>query len=285
MKDALKRSGYLLESRLLRTLSDHEYTLYPNEVYPDPITGKSREIDVFGLKTFRTKIKLDRELSLIVDSNIIIECSNNPQPAVFFRRTDKKKFTVFEKFKYNKIEQIPFGEHGSPGWEFDVFTTSDKNFHYNSFERCTQYCSFLQKKRQIDGRKEWLAAHPDGLNDVFNKLYDFVNHRCARDGEWMPESFHEKDVYVILYFPVVVLQNDLFEVLESNGEVDMTQVNHTIYEFSRFETDSKSFLVDVISEKYFPNYLQLLQKDCEELIKIYSNYYKDKMLEDDELPF
>jgi hypothetical protein len=285
MKDALKRSGYLLESRLLKILSDNEYTLYPNEVYPDPVTGKSREIDVFGLNSFHSEIKLDKELSIRVESNIIVECSNNPQPAVFFQRTDKKKFTIFGKFRFNKIEQIPYGEEGGPGWEFDSFTTSEKSFHYNSFQRCTQYCSFLQKKKQSDGKKEWFATHPDGLHDVFNKLYDFVNHKSACDAEWIPESFYTKDVYVILYFPVVVLQNELFEVLESDGEVSMTQVDHTIFEFTRYETDSKSFLVDVVTEKYFPKYLDLLRIDCEELMKVYAVYYKGKILEADDLPF
>ncbi len=46
IKDALLRSGYLLESRLESILRDREYFVNANASYPDPILGKSRELDL-----------------------------------------------------------------------------------------------------------------------------------------------------------------------------------------------------------------------------------------------
>jgi hypothetical protein len=282
MIDALQRSGYLLESRLLRTLSNHDYTLFPNEVYPDPITKKSREIDIYGLNSITGKIKLDRELKINIRTNLVIECSNNPQPAIFFKRTDKKKFTIYERFKYVKLEQNPFDADTSPDYEFHCHTTESKHFHYNSYNRCTQYCSFQKKG---NGKKEWFATHPDGLHDVFNKLYDFVNHKARSDSEWLESGYHQKEVHVILYFPVIVLQNELFEAIEEKKKLSLSEVDHTIYEFSRFENDSKSFLIDVVSEKKFDEYLELVNQDMKELLKMYLEYYRGKVLDDSELPF
>lgn len=46
MLDALNRSGYLLESEISRILDDAGFFIESNQVVEDPITGKSREIDL-----------------------------------------------------------------------------------------------------------------------------------------------------------------------------------------------------------------------------------------------
>ena len=48
MLEALKRSGYFLETRVLEVLAKHEYKNFPNQTYPDSLTGKSREIDILS---------------------------------------------------------------------------------------------------------------------------------------------------------------------------------------------------------------------------------------------
>ena len=46
---ALLRSGYLLESRLERVLTSRGYYVDANDAYPDPTTGKSRELDIMAM--------------------------------------------------------------------------------------------------------------------------------------------------------------------------------------------------------------------------------------------
>ena len=48
MEDALGRSGYFLESRILDVLQKRNYTNTPNSSYPDAQTGKSRELDIYA---------------------------------------------------------------------------------------------------------------------------------------------------------------------------------------------------------------------------------------------
>jgi hypothetical protein len=47
MRDALLRSGYLLEARLSGTLHNSGWAAEANHAYPDPRSGTSRELDVF----------------------------------------------------------------------------------------------------------------------------------------------------------------------------------------------------------------------------------------------
>jgi hypothetical protein len=43
--ECLERSGYLLESRIVRELDTRGYFVEPSQVLQDPRTGKSRDID------------------------------------------------------------------------------------------------------------------------------------------------------------------------------------------------------------------------------------------------
>ena len=51
MTDALNRSGYLLETRVEDALVEAAFTVEANTCYPDPLTGKSRELDIYALYT------------------------------------------------------------------------------------------------------------------------------------------------------------------------------------------------------------------------------------------
>jgi hypothetical protein len=46
MLEALSRSGYLLEAEISRKLRELDFFVETNLVIEDPITGKSREIDI-----------------------------------------------------------------------------------------------------------------------------------------------------------------------------------------------------------------------------------------------
>lgn len=49
IKDAIQRSGYLLEQRVEPILTEEGYFAQMNPVFPDSETGKSREIDISAL--------------------------------------------------------------------------------------------------------------------------------------------------------------------------------------------------------------------------------------------
>lgn len=276
---ALSRSGYLIESRLINILSDLEYELYPNETYPDPVTNKSREIDIYSISYRTTKnLFLNRSLLIDIQHSLTVECINNPQPAVFFKRTEKKKFTIFGKFKFNKIEQETNEDVNGVDYNFNTFTVGSKKFHYNQIDRCSQYCSFSLKKNSTPKNKEWMASHPDALHDTFNKLYDFIIHRQQKTDEWLKNVFREYEVYLNMKYPVIVFQGDLYEAHEEKGDIKLTKTNHVIFEYNRYDNYSSSLLIDIVTEKYFPTYLELLRKDMNHFKNLYYQYYKDKTL-------
>src|SRR5450759_5361957 len=85
MADALNRSGYLLETRVEDALVDAAFTVEANTCYVDPITGKSRELDIYAFNL--EPVDPEREdKNDIVSSVVLCECSNNSQPLVFLSK-------------------------------------------------------------------------------------------------------------------------------------------------------------------------------------------------------
>lgn len=81
MTESIQRSGYPLEQRIEAKLEKAGYYVMANTAYPDPLTGKSREVDIEALIGVQVLGKRNW-----VFPYLVIECENNHQPSVFFLR-------------------------------------------------------------------------------------------------------------------------------------------------------------------------------------------------------
>ena len=83
IKAALFRSGYLLKSRVADYLSNHNYIVESNMTFQDPLTEKSREIDLLAQSYqshFNWKLRFGN------GTRLVIETINNSIPVVFSER-------------------------------------------------------------------------------------------------------------------------------------------------------------------------------------------------------
>ena len=142
-KEALLRSGYLLESRLDTVLRKKGYYVETNVAYPDPHTGKSREMDIYAMQAMQAG-KEEYDYIFLV---LLIECVNNPQPIAFFTKKPQVGFTFHHEIKHAGIPvKIPVkGERDS--WESLLdYLEMDKYHHYCRGLVATQFCSFTKKR-------------------------------------------------------------------------------------------------------------------------------------------
>lgn len=72
MKDTIQRSGYLLEQRVEPILTKKGYFVQTNPVFPDPETGKSREIDISALFA----IQVYKKGYNFIFPTLLCECEN-----------------------------------------------------------------------------------------------------------------------------------------------------------------------------------------------------------------
>src|SRR5712692_881509 len=83
MKEAISRSGYLLEQRLVPVIEEWGYKATPNQRFIDPVTGGAAELDIFAI----TGLVFSRSQDIFFPV-LLIECKNLRCPLVFFTQRE-----------------------------------------------------------------------------------------------------------------------------------------------------------------------------------------------------
>jgi hypothetical protein len=161
MKSALLRSGYLLEQRVRTVLEEMDYYVQTSDAYPDEVTGKSRELDIYAINFGKAG---PREFDWVWNV-ILCECVNNTQPFILF---PSERIFDTQNVKHSGLPtKILSHEDGEETWErLSDFLQLYTFHHYCTGLASSQYCSFQLKRNP----REWMAFHPEDHNDAFNTL-------------------------------------------------------------------------------------------------------------------
>lgn len=258
MRDALLRSGYLLELRVESKLRECWGYVEANATYPDKETGKSREFDLFGLTAHKAGVN-SRDFIFGV---LLIECINNPQPLVIMT---KEPLTGFLHHQEIKVAGLPVkipDKEGPDGWlRLSEFLAMEDYHHYCNGRVGTQYCSFLKKKNGKND--EWLAMHEGSHYESFRKLCDVTDYFV--DKHFKSWTYGGKEhLNVEFYYPLVIVQGDLIEAYETKRSVRFRAAEHIQFRQS-VATNGKvaDYQIDVIRERYLPKYLEMIGAELE----------------------
>ena len=197
--ESLKRSGYLLESEISKVLNELGFFVETNQVIKDPLTTKSREIDILAEYYNYDPEKANNNIATKI--KFVFEVKNNSFPVVLLTNFQNSPNT--EIWSYYKV-----GQTGNYSDNYDFQT----NFHdyLLDFEKTkdtvfTQYCSF-QRKKQSD---ELMASHSEELYSGLSKITQYCEESASR---W--QNYDVEDDYFrnFLYLPVVILKDDLYQL-------------------------------------------------------------------------
>jgi hypothetical protein len=266
MKEAIWKSGYLLERRVTAFLRKEGYKAVANRGFMDQETNKSREYDVYAYKD----IEIYGTGSYGIYPTLICECKNNVQPIVFFVQEE-----TFEPL----IDEVRVSGIPSKIWQGNKYVSIQEFTKVASFHHyckpevpvATQSCTFEVKK----GTSSWMASHGEELYETFRTLAKALEQEIDSDfrnmGQWLvPEKMEREYVDLSFYYPVVIFQGDIYAVsvgkndLPEKNELTLEKCNHIQYNpefFSFYDNEVISYHIDVISEKYLPSYLRIIDRE------------------------
>jgi len=253
---ALVRSGYLLESRLEQKLLSAGYFVDANDAYPDPATGKSRELDLFAI----TAQALSRDHDYIFNV-LLIECVNNPEPLAMITKKPVIGFMFHQDLRVAGLPVKLLASHGD--WTSIQEALSLGKFHHYCASRvATQFCSFTKKPS-----KEWMAQHEGSHFDVFQKLCDAVDYR--QDQHFKSWVFGPKEpVNLEFYYPILVVQGDLLEARPRGRSAVLKPARHIQFRRTVIRGSvSRTYQIDVVTEAYFSKLLSLLDKELDTIAR------------------
>lgn len=272
MKEAIIRSGYLIEQRVENKLIDHGYYVIASHPFPDPITGKSRELDLFAISAFHVY----RKVNDFIFPVLICECENNKQPIVLF--TKKHKELIFPEICCSGVP-IEFSNRDRDNVTISDFTAIHTFHHYFKVPVATQYCTFEFKKDK-SSKYSWIAFHNDEQHNTFNSLIQSLdNEIIEHSNSWvMPDDDEEESVNIQIYYPLLILQGPLYEAFYDDElnliiqDASNVTFKKQVYDFKNQE--GKEYMIDVITENYLDTYLGIVDQEIKTIKKIFQRKRK-----------
>lgn len=259
--EAVLRSGYLLESRVETLLQEHGCYAEANSAYPDPHTGKSRELDVSAISAWPCGPSEFDHIFAVA----LAECVNNPQPLAFIVK-DTAGFLLDCDIKSAGIPvQVQYEGRGG-GWMSLVEYLDMKRYHHYCGDRvATQYCSFVQKKGKS---RAWMATHEQAQADCFQKLCDAVEYeRDKLFKGYMPGP--SAWVNVEFYYPMVVVQGELLECRPTKRSARLVSTDWVRFRRTQIiDQEAETYQIDVVTERHLPRLLDLIEGEMKKTARL-----------------
>lgn len=270
MREALLRSGYLLESRVESKLLEGWGYVQANATYPDPETGKSREFDLYAMNANRAG---PDDLDFLFGV-LLIECINNPQPLVILTREPLVGFLHSQEIKMAGLPvKVPY-EGKNDEWQQLIDFLKMENYHHYCKGRVgTQFCSFLKKKS--GNVQEWMATHEGPHFDSFRKLGDIVDYYMEEHFKNWSFGSGRENLNIEVYHPVIILQGDLLEARETKRSVTFRTTDHIQFRRSVATKGREAdYQIDVITERYLDNYIQMVSAELQKTARLLRRRHK-----------
>jgi hypothetical protein len=256
IREAIVRSGYLLEQRIKPKIERRGYFVETNQPYPDPQTGISREYDISAISAIRLSSKgID-----FLFPYILCECENNALPLVFFETNSPIRFMFHEHVKCSGVP-VKMWKNGS--WvRLSEYLGFEKFHHYCRGRIASQYCSFTQKNNR------WIATHLDAQHQTFTNLINALEASIEDHyaNTWLPRRGEKEPINIQFYYPLVVIQGDLYLARERREGLVMQKAKHVQFRREIWSTDRRdTYQIDVVQESFMGAYLKMIDKELESI--------------------
>lgn len=240
MSEALIRSGYLMESRIVTSLAKAGYFIEPNQKIADLKTGKSREIDLIA-ELWDYAPEIFRKYKLSVSARFVCEAKNNPNPVVLLTKLPfSPNIEVWEAIKEGRTGLFR-NDYSDPSFQ-DLLLDERPIF--------TQYCSFKPKK--AGDKSEWVAWHPDDFNEDLEKIIYYCDEEIGFVND-MSDEYNRLHIYL----PVVILGGDLYLSEPGARSINLKKVDAGFYMHFGIKNDVHFLaLVAFVTEKYLLKFFE-----------------------------
>ncbi len=247
MEAAIESSGYLLEGRLGRVLSERGFFIEPNSFRPHPDDAtKTIEVDAKG----RYFEFVNEENKSTVTASVLVECKNNGQPVAFFVQPQQLAELNQNRILYSGFPAFSMDQETHIQERLHTLVEMKDWHHYcRTPEVATQFCSFTGIPREKRKGKDKWKAEP--MNN-YSKSFADIALMAAMDSEgaFSPQL---QNIQVQLAYPIVVFQGPIYRVIDNQGRAKLEAASHIqLHHFASLNGQVFPVQIDVVTETAFP---------------------------------
>lgn len=247
MQSAIEGSGYLLEGRISRVMTEHGFLVLPNKFYTISAGEDSAiEIDAEG----RISELIDEENGDMVSAVILAECKNNSQPFAFFSQRQQFPSTNAARIRYSGYPSFSMDQETKLQVPLHELLEMNNWHHYTQrLDVATQFCSFARANE----KKPWKAEPMDHYAGSFSRLAMVA----ASPGDAFDLS--AKNIQVHVCYPVVVFQGPIYIVRDNDGKAAINATEHIqVHHSALLNGRLVSVQIDAVTESGFARLVALI---------------------------
>jgi hypothetical protein len=254
--EQVKKSGYPLEIEISNILDSKHYVVFNSQYYFDAEEGKGRDIDVYALPLDPDPVN-DKILPFSLRLELTIECKKSePYAWVFYTRPRMSMNSIYMEGQltttFPKLKEF---SGDSSEW---LLKAECLKLHYDRFDRIAIAYDEL-KKGKAD---EKVGSHKNEIFEATNQLTKFVSYLNHSTEKRLSDLHDFKREMIMILFPIIVFDGDMFEVFFKGGEPTLWKTKHLLLSTHRYCSyckEFKSFTIDVVHRSYFEEFTELLR--------------------------
>ena len=263
--EKIKESGYPLEIEVSNIL-DPDYIVFNTSYYFDADAQEDRDIDIYAIPNESTRVFTDKELAkkmkpFYLRTEIAIECKRSTTHCwIFFTRPFLKPSYLHTSGQYlDKFSQTPVTS-GVEGLLYDKLChEKEPRLHYDHFDEAAIAYDEIKKQGKSKSRK-----------DIFEGLNQLVKFVCYERGLPEKPDISKPNFQIMMLFPIIVFDGDMYEVKLESGEPKLDKTNHIIIRKnyrSPYTKKVERFLIDIVHRSHLSEFLKHLDSDFRNMRK------------------
>jgi hypothetical protein len=269
MRDAIARSGYLMEQRLVPVVESFGFMATPNERFRDAETGELRELDIGAISGFRIRARGYQ----FVFPVLLIACKNLSCPIVFFTQQVERSDFFLGPVPVSGLP-LQVRRRGKPNQDLVYFLRLEKFHHYYRTGRlASQFCAVYEAKKQ-DRQKGsppvFEAGHTIGgrieLYRDFHSLAQAVVAYKRDHGRSFRLDRNDEEVNLQFYYPIFVTSGPLVECFVGRRTPRYRPVHRIGFLLrTRVGSEQREFRIDVVDEAGVKRLLRVINHEMSQV--------------------
>lgn len=261
----IKKSGYPLEIEVSRLL-EKNYLVLNTEYYFDEEEREERNIDIYAIPRGLPKIdSKQRKNTFILQTNMAIECKKSETHAwIFYTRPNSSRWDKITGQYKTTVPKVLVGARSLSKLPhtFDEaleHTCLGRGLHHDAPKRIAITYNEIKKQKN--------KKHGESRRQIFGavqQLVKFSFYELHRHFDKFPKELEGSIEMIVMLFPVVVFDGDMFEVYFDTGKPRLRRKNHILLAtHNRCPYCQKvgGFLVDIVHYSYFSKFLKTIEND------------------------
>ena len=252
MRDAISRSGYLMEQRLVPLVESFGFKATPNERFRDYETGQLRELDIGAIGGIRIS---NRRYDFVLPV-LLVACKNLSCPLVFFTQKEIRMDFFLGPVQVSGLP-MQIIRPRKPKQALPYFLNLEKFHHYYRTGRlASQFCAVYESKKH-DQKKGQLPTFEAGhtiagrieLFQDFDALAKAVVAYRRDHGQSFHLDKNGEDLNLQFYYPIFVTSGPLVECFIGRRRPEYRRVHRIGFLLrTRVGQEHRDFRIDVVDE-------------------------------------